>query len=109
MRSRSVTSKGMDPAAIRDTSVISTSGPIVTQRGPVCRSAMSAHAVGAKLVAVEVAKVREVRFRGTIAGSTLVGAAKRDRLCVKDVYFIRRIEAECEHRAVTDRRRVPII
>ena len=60
-------------------------------------------AVGAKLIAVEVAKVRHVKVWCTFAGNSLVTATEYEGSRVKGVYFLPRIESESEHRAVANR------
>jgi hypothetical protein len=48
---------------------------------------LSGRAVGAEFVAVEVAKVRHLKLRGTFARSALLGTADRQSPFVKGIYF----------------------
>jgi len=78
-------------------------GPLLALMRESCRLLLRSSAVGTKLIAVEVAKVRHVKVRCTFAGSSLVTATEYEGSRVKGVYFLPRIESESEHRAVANR------
>src|SRR5271168_5452830 len=72
-------------------------------------AASSADAIGAELVAIEVAKVREMHVGAALTGGPLIGATQHQSLRVDRVYLGRRIAAERDHGAVSERRGFPVM
>src|ERR1700730_17973074 len=62
-----------------------------------------------QLVAIEIAKIREIGVWTALAGSALVHASQLQRLCVERIDFLACGNAKSGHASVTDRGRLTVV